>query len=324
MVFLLIFTLVFYGVGLYLYLKTEKLKPAGATFTVIGVILFPLNGLAFYKFIFEGHSGNIVWFVTSVLTLLFYSLALKYTKKIYLNYLSAFVCLSIFESFISLFEFPIYYLFWGMAIYGLIVALFAKFSKKKFIIQKPLILTADIFLPLSILGALTMTTEFGMFSVGVNIFLAAMYYLLLSFVNEKEVNCDIYITLSAILFPLSAVAIIADKCPDKINYLAIMIVFSIIYMLLAKQFGKLISENRIIILTIVSTTIAAVACVVAIGDNFLLLVSLAIAMLVGLYGFINNKNFYSLIIFYISYLIIPAMFSSVLSFGITKESLLII
>ncbi len=307
--FLLIFTLTFYIVGLYLYVETEKMKPAGMTFTTIGIILFPLNGLAFYKFVTEGLHGNVVWFVTSLLTLIFYSVALKYTKKIYLNYLSAFVCLSIFESFVSLFEFPVYYLFWGMVLYSMIVTIYTKVTKKEYEINKPLMLSANIISPLSILGSLVMTSEFGIFSLGINVLLAAVYYILLYFITEEDNNKDIFLALSSILFPIGISAIIADKCPDKINYVTILLAMSAIYLLISKVYNKYLTENRITILSIIAAVIASISCVIAAGNSELLLLSLAITMIVGISGYYFNKNTFCLIISFISLLILPTIFA---------------
>lgn len=65
------FALAFYLAGILLYVKTKKIRPAGLTFTGIGLVLIPLVGLGAYNFIFMGQHGNYVWFATSLVTLAF-------------------------------------------------------------------------------------------------------------------------------------------------------------------------------------------------------------------------------------------------------------
>src|SRR5205085_962180 len=102
-VFLAIFTAIFYSTGLGLYLKAPKLRPAGSTFTGIGLVLLPLVGLAAYNFTSVHAYGHSVWFLTSLASLAAYSLTLLLTRQTYIAYLMAFTALSLFESGVSLF-----------------------------------------------------------------------------------------------------------------------------------------------------------------------------------------------------------------------------
>ena len=174
-IFLGLFAAIFYLVGLWLYLRQTKLRPAGVTFTGIGLVLVPLVGLAAYNFTSLHDHGPGTWFVTSVITLAFYILTLRLTRQSYVAYLVAFTTLSNFESGISLFNFPVYWFGWGMATTSILLLTLTRFKLLKES-SSALLISANIFMPLSLLMSLSLLPTTSVAQLGITIGLAGIFY----------------------------------------------------------------------------------------------------------------------------------------------------
>ncbi len=85
--FLFLFTAAFYLTGLVLYLGSPKLRPAGTTFTGIGLVLMPFVGVAAYNFTAAHNQGSLVWLITSLVSFALYAVTLAATRQTYIAYL---------------------------------------------------------------------------------------------------------------------------------------------------------------------------------------------------------------------------------------------
>ncbi len=174
--FLGLFAAAFYAVGLMLYLWSKKLRPAGVTFTGIGLVVLPLVGLAAYNFTSLHEHGHATWFVTSAVTLVAYIITLLVTRQTYIAYLMAFTSLSLFESSISLFDVPVYWYGWGM---GAVSILLLTLSRTKLFWEDAagaLLVSANVFVPVSLLLSMANTSDHGLAQLGVTIALAGAFY----------------------------------------------------------------------------------------------------------------------------------------------------
>ncbi len=196
------FAAVFYGTGLMFYLKSPRLKPAGTTFTAIGLVLAPLVGLAAYNFIFKGGSGQAVWFVTSLAVFALYGVSVKIVRQTYIAYLMAFVSLSLFESTINLFNVPLYYLGWGMALMSLALLLIGKRRGAWAEIDKSFEICANIFLPLSIVLSYSLVQANGFRQLGIELLISSLFYLVASSMVQRADEQTTFFGLSLSLFPI--------------------------------------------------------------------------------------------------------------------------
>ncbi len=307
-IFLIIFSLLFYFSGLYLYLNTKKLKPAGITFSTIGIVLFPLCGLAYYKFVLDGSHGNLIWFATSVLTTIFYTVSIKYLKTVYLNYLTTFVFLSIFESSVSLFNVPIYYFFWVMAIFASIVAVISRNKKFNFALVQPFQITSQIIQPLSILGILYLSVEYGWMPVGINLLLASLFYMLQSELLTKENQINLSSIVSLTLFPAGLTAIAFDLKFDVFHISMIWIGLALAYLILVSAVKNEWTKNRCDSIAMLSQLFLIVAVIINSSEPINLVFSLTSVVLISAYAYYLQRQTLSLVVSHLALISIPFVY----------------
>jgi hypothetical protein len=183
--FLALFATTFYVSGIVLYLRAPKLRPAGTTFTGIGLVLVPLVGLAAYNFTSAHDNGPAVWFVTSLATLVLYAFTLAATRQTYITYFMAFTTLSLFESSVSLFNLPVYWFGWGMGATAIVLATLARWRGWWTEAKDSLLLSANLFVPLSLLLTLFQSADNWPTPLGITFALAGMFYV---FMSERFYN----------------------------------------------------------------------------------------------------------------------------------------
>ncbi len=305
-IFLAIFALMFYFLGIYLYLKTEKIKPAGLTFTTIGVVLFPFIGLSAYLLVFNHTSGNLIWFVSSLFTLIFYTISTLLIKKIYLNYLISLTALSLFESFISLFNVPVYYFFWGMSIFALCAVLIGRASKKWNItieLSNPLGFSSFAFQPISLLISLALVYQYGWLSAGINLILGSIFYILLSITSEDKNSKSANLLAGLVLLPAGVSAVLSSTILpiSVISYALILI--ALIYALIS---GIVDKENDD---SLIFTSVASLATVFSIfpvlSEPKTLTLVILLAIVANAVAYLLKKNHLNLILAAAGFVAIP-------------------
>jgi hypothetical protein len=202
-IFLGIFAALFYGVGLALYLQFPKLRPAGTTFTGIGLILLPLVGLAAYNFTGAHDHGEATWFITSLVTLVAYIGTLYITRQTYIAYLMAFTSLSLFESSISLFEVPVYWFGWVMGLVALLLLALSRWTGWWKDASQSLAISANLFIPISLLFSAYLAVENGAPQLGVTIAISGLFYAYLAARNHDNPTGELYWLLGLLALPLS-------------------------------------------------------------------------------------------------------------------------
>jgi hypothetical protein len=233
-----VFCLLFYASGLALYTGTKKLKPAGITFTSIGLFTAPLVGLAAYSFGLEKTGAEAVWFVTSAVTLLMHLVSLFIIKRSYISYLSAFTTLSLFLSLVSVLNMPVYWFGWVMTITSLPMLFLARTKTNQSELLQPFRVSAHIFIPASLLLSLLFGVDMGWWQAGVNFLLAGIFYLTGAWVKSFDGSSDevLYFQLAALAVPIG-VGLIAFEQTPLILSISLLVVGSL-YALLSEFLPK--------------------------------------------------------------------------------------
>jgi hypothetical protein len=168
---------VLYFGGFWLYERSSKLRPAGVTFTAIGMALAPLAGVAAYYFIAGGSYGPFIWLLTSLLCLGLYVNALLKLRYAFITYLFIFSFVSLFESAVSILHAPVHYYIWGLIVAGMILRAIG-LKKSPLDIEEPTDVSAQLIVPLSLVVSLAVTGRQGFGQLAVTLLLAATYYAL--------------------------------------------------------------------------------------------------------------------------------------------------
>ena len=101
---LLLATFGFYAIGLYLYERSHKLKPAATAFVGTGLALIPFVGLAFNSFIVRDPA--LSWFLTSLLGLVAFLFAVSRIRSTVMAYLTLAFTFSLATSTVSVLDAP--------------------------------------------------------------------------------------------------------------------------------------------------------------------------------------------------------------------------
>lgn len=208
--FLALFAIIFYVVGLGLFLKAPKLRPAGITFTGIGLVLLPLVGLAAYNFTSAHEHGSVLWFAMSVFTLVAYGVTLAITRQTYVAYLMAFTTLSLFESGVSLINLPVYWFGWGMALTSVLLAMLASWRGWWSDAAESLKISANVFVPVSLVFAVLFSTEHGLAQLGITVGLAGIFYGLMAAREAKAPVGEAYWLMALVALPAALGTSLAD------------------------------------------------------------------------------------------------------------------
>lgn len=273
----------FYLLGLYFYTQTKKIQPAGLTFTSIGLLLFPLVGLAVYNFILNGEGGRIVWFVTSAACLLLYLLSIRLLKKSFLSYLISFSTLSLIESSLYLFNVPVHYLSWGLTLTGILFMTINHYVRPSEEYAAPLERMSLIYVIFSVFYSFVFASTHGWIQAGGNIFLAGAYCDLLSLTTPDLNNKKALFFTSLMLFPSGLYLGVSGYLSEFNGLYATtpVAIVGVVYMLLMEAYGTYDVKWRAELLGIASGIVVFISAIIANGNNLLLF------LLLGLSAFIN-------------------------------------
>ena len=194
-----VFTFVFYGLGLWLYQK-PKLKPAGVTFTSIGMVSIPLMGVA-YANLYSGEHTAIIWFVVSLLSLGAYTVTATIIKHWAVVYAMILALISSINTGLLSFDLPLQTLSWAsLTIAGILLAR-SKFKGENVdVSQNPLAVSAMILAPISLIFSIVngINTE-DLFGLGLNALLGGIFYLELAYLHKQIDNSKLFLGLATIL-----------------------------------------------------------------------------------------------------------------------------
>lgn len=174
----------FYGVGLGLFTQTKKLQPAGVTFTSIGLLLWPLVGVAAYTLVFNQTAGELIWLATSVVAVLMYVLAMKVLRQTLFVYLSLLTVISLVEALVAVVTVPVYFLGWGLQLVAMIFVVASQRQWADLETDQPLRLTSQVMVPVSLGLSWLLVPDTGYGQLAISCALAAGFYFLITRVRQ--------------------------------------------------------------------------------------------------------------------------------------------
>lgn len=166
----------FYITGQWLFRSSRRLKQGGSAFIGIGLILLPFFGLSLYVDTFSQTQGPLVWAFISVVSILLYWHALLTTRQAYVTYSMLAAVVSLFESSVAITSLPVYYFALAMAVVSIIFLVLTKLKKNMQDLQEPLIVSANVLLPLSLLMSLIYLPDHGLTPVALALLLSCAFY----------------------------------------------------------------------------------------------------------------------------------------------------
>jgi hypothetical protein len=242
-IFLAVFTAAFYFTGLALFLKAPKLRPAGTTFTGIGLVLLPFVGLAVYNFTSAHDQGSLVWLITSIVSFAFYVITLAVTRQTYIAYLMAFTTLSLFESTISLIQLPLYWMGWAASVVAIILMTLSRLKNWWNDAAYALTASAHVFIPVSLLFSLLQVGDHGLTQFGVTIALAGAFYGLLVLRHTRSPQADQYFAVMAGSLPAALGVGLWDHLARG-AIVGLLVLVAVFYSYLIWSYSGKLSANR--------------------------------------------------------------------------------
>lgn len=298
------FALTFYITGLLFYLKTKRIRPAGLAFTGIGLVLIPLVGLGAYNFIFQGANANYVWFFTSVITLAFYVFSVFVLRKTYIAYLMTFTSLSLIESSLSLFNVPVYYFTWGMAIVSMTFLVAGRYKHLFREVGESFRISANIFLPASLIFSFYLTNNYGAGQLGINFILSALFYILASFLTEDTDSRDIYFALGLCGIPAGFIFFLRDYHFSDVIIAHVLALTSAVYVYFTEYAYKNWKDRRTTLLSLAAGIVILFAVYysrVFTPNNYFILV---LSFIINGYGMMRTKHVIHEILGTISFIVL--------------------
>ncbi len=248
-----LFTAAFYLTGIGLYRFTDKIKPAGVTFTAIGLLLAPLVGVAAQSLLFAGKNVGPLWLVTTAVMLIMQVTAFLLIRKTYIAYFAALTTISLFQSITATSNASLYWYGWVMLGTSMLYAVAAKYISDKQVSQ-PLTVTAQIFVPISVLLAFIGLQRFGLWNVGVQLILTAAFYLMCAALEDFDASdaSQRYLWLAVGIFPLGLGLTLLERRVPVLAVVAILAVIATTYVM-AEKFA--LHERHQIIYEVVSAVL---------------------------------------------------------------------
>lgn len=212
--------LLFFGAGLYLYDKVDRLKPAAITLTAIGLLSMPLVGVAIYAYVTDQTYGSTIWFMTSLISLAFYGAAIWKIRQSLMGYLAVFMVISLWMSLVSVIDAPVYFFGWAGVILAMVYLLIAKRLKVWSELEAPLSVSASIMVPTTLVMMLLFGDSSGQVTLmhqGITVLLAAGFYAMATWLSDDTKQRLQTICLASALLPLAAALMTYDQTGDMLQ-----------------------------------------------------------------------------------------------------------
>lgn len=267
-----------YSLGLWLHAASTRLGQAGVAFTAIGMAIAPLAGLAVYTYVFDQTAGSIIWFVTSLVVLLMYGLALYRIRSTFIGYLFIFSFLSLAQSAMSIIEAPLYLFIWTLILSGMLLRIASLRITLIPQLHEPTVVSSQLIIPLSLFVSLLSVGGEGLFQLAVSLAFASAYYGLEAILSRPQRLS--LITVSHI-FGLLAVAVGAFSYQEMFRDVTLSVLIMV-----ALHVGVLIRLKQKDIAEAIATNAMAAAVfapLFALNDAPYLLAALLVALGFGLF-----------------------------------------
>ena len=191
-VLVLVVAVIFYGAGLGLHRHSPKLKPAAVAFVGTGLALVPFVGLAFYSYVLT--DAPLVWWLTSLIGLAAFWLALLEIKTPVVSYLTLAFVFSLATSSVSALHAPFVWYFVAIIITSSLL-MYLSYKLPKWMprsLQLPLEQNAQIVTPVALIGSLFMVESFTSFDYALISGVGALHYAVNALGYKTDKNRYVY------------------------------------------------------------------------------------------------------------------------------------
>jgi len=171
---------VLYLGGLWLYTANKKLAQAGISFIGTGMMVAPLTGVAWYNLVADQSNAGLIWLVTSLACIALYIHAFSKIKNGFIAYLLIGSFVSSIESAVLTIDLPAYGYAWGLIVAGLLLTTSNRLRGQPAELAQASDTSAQLLIPLSVVGSVILLPEFGSLQLSVTMFLSGCYYALLA------------------------------------------------------------------------------------------------------------------------------------------------
>ncbi len=227
---------VFYASGQVLFRSSTRLKNAGSSFVAVAVLLTPLLGVAAYGYWLNQQYGLTVWLVTSLICLSLYAITWLTMKQQYIGYLMIGALVSLVESAVAQLGLPAQAFGWGLslvAVFNLGLWSLGRSSEETKQLQAPLMITANVLLPVSILYSLALIGDKGFTQNAAILALASAFYATYGLLLGRGAR-RVALWVSSQLLALLAAGVLTYGVTESRNAVLIYIVAaSLLYNLIA-------------------------------------------------------------------------------------------
>lgn len=206
--FITVMTLAFFAFGTWFYYK-PKIRNAGVTFTTISALLIPFCSIAWYNFVLkdQGVTFGIVWAITSIFLIGFYTFLAFWQKNNFYAYTSCLSVVSFMLSLVQVYELDTDFYILNAIISGYVMfgaRLLLKRSKNNEFAKfaQALEITENVVLPTALIYGFAVAmseNKIFTFEATLSAFLVTVYYFFSYLLTKKPV----LLILSAVLFPIT-------------------------------------------------------------------------------------------------------------------------
>lgn len=202
----------FYGIGLTMYDRARKLKPAAIAFVGTGLALLPFAGVALHQY--GGVSSEASWLVTSLIGVFAYFWAAIRMNSIVVSYLTLAFIISLVSSSVATASLPIVWGFISVIVVSLVASLVSYLRPKWLpsVFHKPVEHTGQIVTPITLFASIFVYDNFSLLNYEVVFGVATAHYLL-AWLQSRQ---DVYENSARIVGHIAALLVTWDISNDNL------------------------------------------------------------------------------------------------------------
>lgn len=232
----------FYGGGLLLHARSERLRPAALSFVGTGLAILPFAGLALTTLAHV--PGQVAWFITSLIGIVAYGAATIIVKRAVIAYLTMAFVLSLASSTVSMLQLP---LVWGFVMI-MVVALVAHFIATLWpkilpaVFKAPVEQTGQYVTPIALVASLTVASQLTLAEYTLIFSVAALQYIVFWTQQRTYANETIARGLTILALSLLGFTVGEDNAMFVTIWQTVLVTINAVYSLVRVRPGN--PENR--------------------------------------------------------------------------------
>ncbi|HJP81360.1 MAG TPA: hypothetical protein VJ841_03140 [Candidatus Saccharimonadales bacterium] len=202
---LIIVVILFYGLGLAIHARSERLRPAAIAFVGTGLAILPFVGVALT--LIGGMGAAASWWITSIVGILFYVVATIRLNSQVLSYISLAFVLSLASSSVAVVSLPLVWYFVALIGVSLLATLCSLLRPNWLpkVFSQPVEATGQIVTPLALLATLYVSDKMSVHAYEIVFTVATLHYFVAwlqvrSYGFEILLRCLGYLTLTLFIW----------------------------------------------------------------------------------------------------------------------------